>query len=220
MTPSGRGDRLGTMKRAALWLRDTVGEGNIFTKQKLREQFPGVEQADRRMRDLRNQGWIIHTNRHDPTLAPNELRFVKAGNPVWEKGATQRTTGVSAATRREVLARDSHLCVVCGISSAEPYDDAPHQTATLTVVSRGEGDDTLVTECRRCRSGGSEAASDDAAVRALVADLDAGDRARLALWARTGRRDQARLDRAWGAFRQLPEPQRRAIAAELRNGVS
>lgn len=43
----------GTMVRAALWLLDEIGEGNSFTKEQVREAFPGVSQADRRIRDLR-----------------------------------------------------------------------------------------------------------------------------------------------------------------------
>ena len=48
---------LGTMRRAALWLVEVVGEGNSFTKSQLREAFPEVAQIDRRMRDLRDFGW-------------------------------------------------------------------------------------------------------------------------------------------------------------------
>ena len=32
----------GTMVRAALWLLDVVGEGNVFTKEEVRVAFPGM----------------------------------------------------------------------------------------------------------------------------------------------------------------------------------
>jgi hypothetical protein len=76
---------LGSMMRAALWLVTVVGEGNKFTKQDLREAFPGIAQIDRRMRDLRDFGWIIDTTREDPTLAAEEFRLVQAGVPVWDR---------------------------------------------------------------------------------------------------------------------------------------
>jgi hypothetical protein len=33
--------KVGSMVRAALWLVEEVGEGNTFTKEQLREAFPG-----------------------------------------------------------------------------------------------------------------------------------------------------------------------------------
>src|SRR4051794_13683960 len=74
----------GTKIRVALWLLSVVGEGHLFTKAQLRDAFPGVEQVDRRMRDLRPHGWQLLTNREDASLSPDELRFVKAGEEVWD----------------------------------------------------------------------------------------------------------------------------------------
>ncbi|MFD8159703.1 MULTISPECIES: hypothetical protein [Streptomyces] len=93
---------MGSMVRAALWLVTVVGEGNVFTKRDLREAFPGVAQIDRRMRDLREYGWSIATNRDDALLGANECRFVKAGHPVWEPGV-RRAARVPERANVDVL---------------------------------------------------------------------------------------------------------------------
>src|SRR5579871_6280697 len=89
--PSWHDENLGTMKRAALWLVDVVGEGGTFTKTQLREAFPDVAQIDRRMRDLRDYGWQIDTNREDADLGPSEQRFVERGAEVWVPGKAVKT---------------------------------------------------------------------------------------------------------------------------------
>ncbi len=78
--------KFGTKIRVGLWLVTEVRVGNTFTKAQLRDAFPGVEQVDRRMRDLRQHGWKIDTNKEDASLTPNELRFVQAGDEVWKPG--------------------------------------------------------------------------------------------------------------------------------------
>lgn len=88
--PSWTDQKLGTMKRAGLWLVAVVGEGNVFTKEDVKKAFPGVSQADRRVRDLRDFGWRIDTNREDLTLGQHEQRFVAQGEPVWEPGKGTR----------------------------------------------------------------------------------------------------------------------------------
>lgn len=120
--PSWTDTKYGTMKRAALWLVTVVGEGNVFTKEDVKGAFPGVSQADRRVRDLRDHGWQIDTNREDAGLGQHEQRFVKPGLPVWEPGkAAKPGTSVTQTQRRDVLARDGHLCRSCGIAPGEEY---------------------------------------------------------------------------------------------------
>ncbi|MDQ0685646.1 hypothetical protein QFZ56_004609 [Streptomyces achromogenes] len=74
----------GGLVRAAAWLLQEVGEGGTFTKERLRADFPGIAQIDRRVRDLRDYGWIINTSREDPGLGQAEQRFVKRGLDVWD----------------------------------------------------------------------------------------------------------------------------------------
>src|ERR1700722_7484392 len=72
----------GTMIRGALWLLQVVGEGNVFTKEQVRAAFPGISQIDRRIRDLRDYGWVISSSSDDATLSADEQRFIQAGTAV------------------------------------------------------------------------------------------------------------------------------------------
>lgn len=103
--PSWRDEKRGTMVRCALWLVTEVGLGEVFTKTQLREAFPETSQIDRRMRDLRDRGWRIATNREDVTLSSNEHRFVEMGAEVWKPGQSKAKTPaatVTAARRLEI----------------------------------------------------------------------------------------------------------------------
>ncbi|PWS49968.1 hypothetical protein DLE01_21040 [Streptomyces sp. FT05W] len=91
--PDWTSEKFGTKVRAALWLVTVVGEGNVFTRDQLRAAFPGVEQIDRRLRDLRDHGWVIATNRDEPFLDPHETRFVRAGDPIWQPGVRRSLSG-------------------------------------------------------------------------------------------------------------------------------
>ncbi|MET8717756.1 hypothetical protein ABZV52_31895 [Streptomyces sp. NPDC004735] len=88
--PDWTDQKMATRVRTALWLATEVGEGNVYTKEQLGAAFPDVAQVDRRVRELRDYGWVIATNRDDPSLTSHEARFVQAGDPVWEPGARAR----------------------------------------------------------------------------------------------------------------------------------
>lgn len=88
--PDWTNEKMSTKVRAALWLATEVGEGKIYTKDQLRTAFPEATQVDRRVRELRNYGWVIATNRDDVSLAPHEARFVRAGERIWEPGVRRQ----------------------------------------------------------------------------------------------------------------------------------
>jgi hypothetical protein len=215
--------KAGTMVRTALWLLSEVGEGNTFTKEQHRSAFPGIAQADRRMRDLRAFDWVIHTSVEDVTLKQEEQRFVSAGLPVWEPEArvSAASKAITAKQRQETFAADGFQCTVCGVAGGEAYPDAPHESAVLSVTRRhahpgGGADQLLVTECKRCRAGASAAAA--VTVERLAADikdLEPGDRSRLARWVERGRRGPTPLDRAWTAYRRLSAEERAEIAERI-----
>lgn len=217
---------LGTMKRVALWLVSVVGEGNTFTKGDLRGAFPGVSQVDRRMRDLRDFGWRIDTNREDEELDSHEQRFVKRGDPVWEPGRATRKTGTTAigsARRREVLARDGNMCRSCGITPGEIYAGT-YEAAQLDIARRGvvKPDGTkateLVTECKRCRVGGRSLTADLDKLLKAIAGLSETERSVLSDWVAEDRREFSRLEQIWSDYRSLPEESRAQLRAQL--GVS
>ncbi|GFH36329.1 MULTISPECIES: hypothetical protein [Streptomyces] len=221
--PSWQDAGLGTMKRVALWLVSVVGEGNTFTKEDLRAAFPGVSQVDRRMRDLRDFGWRIDTNREDEELDPHEQRFVKPGDPVWEPGRATRKSGtiaIGAARRREVLARDGNMCRSCGITPGEIYAGT-YEAAQLDIARRevvkpdGTKATELVTECKRCRVGGRELAVDLGTVLKAAAVLDSAERSVLSGWVAADRREFSLLEQIWSDYRSLPEESRAQLRAEL-----
>ncbi|WP_199725532.1 hypothetical protein [Nocardiopsis sp. Huas11] len=215
----------GTMVRGALWLIQVVGEGNTFTKSQLRDAFPGVSQADRRIRDLRDYGWVVYSNTEDATLTAEDQRFVKAGVPVWDSKARREAApkkAISSKDRQAALARDGYMCTVCGISGAEPYPDDMVTTAVLAVSRRtvvglgGHETVVLVTECKRCRAGHGDAAIDVTDGIAATADLGAGELRRLLRWMERGRRGATALDRAWSAYLRVPPEQRVEITERIR----
>ncbi|MFT7711229.1 hypothetical protein ACMT9Y_09725 [Clavibacter tessellarius] len=214
------------MVRGALWLLQVVGEGGTFTKNQLREAFPGVSQVDRRIRDLRDWGWVVRSSTEEASLNAEDQRFVKAGVAVWDpqerrKAATHKV--ISSRERSAVLARDGYMCTLCGIAGAEPYRDDPVMTAVLSVSRRKvltiEGSETeiLVTECNRCRSGQGNPPIDLADAVAAAGGLGPSDRRRLLRWMERGRRGMTELDRAWEAYLRTPVDRRPALAERLRD---
>jgi hypothetical protein len=212
--------RHGTMVRTALWLMTEVGVGNTFTKARHRQAFTGVTQADRRLRDLRDYGWVIRTSTEDLTLRPDEQRFVAPGKPVWDRGIRKdaKVDQVTAKQREAAFSESDYQCVVCGIAGGERYPDASHVTAVLSISRRevamasGEKRTMLVAECKRCRAGGSGAAIlDVAAILAQARELDDKDLVVLLRWMESGRRQV--LDHLWSSVRRLPL----TVRNELRN---
>jgi hypothetical protein len=216
--------KAGTMIRGALWLIQQVGEGNTFTKEQLREAFPGVSQADRRLRDLRDYNWVILTNTEDATLMAEDQRFVMAGVPVWDSAARRAAApqkAVSSKEKQAVMARDHYMCTVCGISGGEQYIDDSNQTAVLSVTRRetvmpdGLEDTQLITECKRCRAGSDGAPARADEVLADIRALDPGDQRRIARWMERGRRGSTPLERVWNSYRRLPRNAQDAIRSAL-----
>ncbi|MFF4052127.1 hypothetical protein ACFYZ5_36355 [Streptomyces chartreusis] len=216
--------KAGTMVRAALWLIQVVGEGNTFTKEQVREAFPKISQADRRIRDLRDYGWVLFTNSDDARLAAEDQRFVKAGVHVWDPVARRAAAPQKAISNKEkqaIMARDDYMCTVCGVSGGEAYLDDSNQTAVLSVVRRetvlpdGQEQTLFVTECKRCRAGsdGQPARADE--TLADIRDLDPGEQRRLLRWIERGRRGSTPLDRAWNSYRRLPADARDEVRAAL-----
>lgn len=223
VVPSWRDTGLGTKKKAALWLVQEVGEGQVFTKQALRDAFPGVAQVDRRVRDLREHGWVIHTSKEEPALEVDEQRFVEQGEPVWEpgKGGSKNGGTLSAKVRRDVYERDGYLCQSCGISGGEAYDDDGFSTAQLSVARRtvlhSDGSTTVefVTECDRCRVGARGLKADAGRVQERVLELSGIEAQIFRAWMKSGKRELGRVERLWGEYMSLPPTAR----AEVKEAV-
>lgn len=139
----------------------TVGEGNVFTKLQLFQGVPGVAQADRRMRDLRELGWQIDNYKTDPRLQPDEYRLTATGTRIdlGERPKESVRPRISGARRREALERADFTCQTCGTRAGETYADDEGQKATLVVhlinptppISTDPSN--LRVECQRCSAG-------------------------------------------------------------------
>lgn len=223
--PSWEDASYGTMKRAALWLVTVIGVGEVFTKEQLRDAFPGVAQVDRRMRDLRDYGWKIDTNREDPTLEPYEQRFVVRGADVWVPGKAVKVDADSLSTkrRREIMARDGHFCRSCGIAQGETYAGS-FETAQLDIARReviqpdGSASVQLVTECNRCRVGGRTLTADVGKVLAGIRSLGRLEKRILAGWVADNHREFNAIEQLWADYRSLPEESRAEVRAALEPG--
>ncbi|KOU35503.1 HNH endonuclease [Streptomyces sp. WM6378] len=222
-----RNEALGTRVRVALWLRDEIGEGGVFSKQRLRAAIQGAEQVDRRMRDLRPAGWDIRTYRDKPSLQPDELCLEKIGQPVWEK--EHKAAGlrqISARTRRSVYERDGHMCRRCGVAAAEEYPDDPGSRARLTLGhvsphksgSAANAED-LITECARCNETVRHltgAQMNREQVWDRVKELPLRHKKDLLAWMTGDVRPLSPAEKAWALYRQLPAVVRDEVKSDLR----
>jgi len=216
----------GTMVRTALWLMSEVGVGNTFTKEQHRRAFAGITQADRRLRDLRDYGWVIRTSIEDVTLRPEEQRFVAAGKPVWNRGIRKHAAmdHITTKQRGAVFAENHYQCATCGIAGGESYPDDLHVKAVLSVsrrvveISPLEKRTLYVTECKRCRAGGAGSPNPDLpGLLAEIRKLEDTDQATLLRWLENERRQV--LDRIWSGIRRLPLAARKELWTQLERDV-
>jgi hypothetical protein len=208
-------EKYGGRNRVANWLSEEIKQGSVFTKNQLREALPGIEQIDRRMRDLRPLGWIIRTYKDMATLAPNELFLERIGDRVWEPDyRPPRVVGISAAIRRAVYEGDGRKCMVCGIDFGTEYPDLPGTKARPTIghwlpKERGGTDDisNLRAECHRCNETARNLTAQPVDVELLkrqLQELPRTEKEQLASWMLAGRRTFTRRENLWSQYCQLP----------------
>lgn len=201
------------MVKGALWLVQEVGVGNVFTKADIRDAFPGVAQADRRIRDLRDFGWVLHTRADDASLSQEQTRFVSSGAAVWdpmERRQAAPDKGLTAKERDAIMERDEFACTVCGISGGEAYPDDNTNTAVLSVMRQplatgsGRSDSAFVTVCKRCKAGRSGRTVDPSRVQRTIDELEPADRQLVGEWVLAGKRSFSPAERAWAMYQSLP----------------
>lgn len=229
--PDWRSESLGGRIRVALWLHDEVGEGNRFHKRDMRNAIQGVEQIDRRMRDLRPAGWVIKTYRDMASLKPDELYLEHIGAHVWEPGKrSEGLRSVGGKVRREVMDRDHHRCVRCGISAGEEYPGEPGTRARLTIGhvrahahGHGAEAENLVTECSRCNETAKQFTPPPFTVeyvRDEIRELSKSEKTKLLSWMTSDRRPMSRTEQVWARYRQLPGAERELLKTELADMLS
>lgn len=219
-TPDWRDTGLSGIKRVALWLHSEVTPGGAFTKQQLRSALSTPvkeeqdEQLDRRMRDLRPEGWVIATYRQDRELSQNQLRLVEEGGAIWTPGYRSRKQKVpTAAERKAAFAADDYRCRLCGIGAGETYPEDAISTATLTI---SQGTSGLVTCCDRCRAGRPALGSAEE-LMSQASQLSTDEQHALKKWVSGQRKDVDAPTRLWTRYNQLPPDQRAVFEQGLRS---
>jgi 5-methylcytosine-specific restriction endonuclease McrA len=191
------------------WIR-SVGVGVVFTRNDIQAAFPGVDQLDRRVRDLRGCGWIIVTNRQDKNLRPGQLRCDQFG-------VDHRTPGPTDSVRRAVILRDHRQCQVCGAIAGQHYPGEPDRTAHVEAAyrtgARSYAASAWEARCDRCFGADNGHPTGDAdRVWAAINDLSGEDKETLRAWMEIGRRPIDSADRVFADLCALPPAERDRIA--------
>ena len=221
MTESTRKPSSG--QRVAAFIAN-VGEGNKFKKMELFDAVPGVSQADRRMRDLREMGWVIDNYKVNPNISPDEYLVRKIGVRI-DRGEPRPKTvrkGVAGAKRRRILERDRHACKGCGAPACHPFADEPSRIAVLTVGhivpnARGGADDesNLRAECQRCGDESRDDTTDPPTPEQVFKRVQSvggiKEKRRIFGWMQAGRREFDDTELAFVEWSRLPFDQQQDV---------
>jgi hypothetical protein len=220
--------RFGDEQKLAAWLAFNVELGETFTMKELRQALGEVvpnhaEHLNRRLRNLRPDGWSIPSNRDDGSLNPDEYRLAAIGwHPGEGRDRPPRAT-VSLRVQRRVFERDGRRCVICGLGSDEFYEDGSRVSLTVghryPNARRGAADENnLQTECRRC----NEPVRDELAATETLEDvlpelrlMGREAKSKLESWLLEGRRVRDRTDEIYDRLRRLSSADREAALDAL-----
>ena len=109
----------GTMVRGALWLLAGRRRGQHVHEEPAPRRLPGISQVDRRIRDLRDYGWVVYSSAEDASLLREDQRFVKAGVPVWDPQARRANAPEKTISTRNAR-RSSPATGTCARCAASP----------------------------------------------------------------------------------------------------
>jgi hypothetical protein len=206
------------------WLKQAIGVGSTFTMLELRDAVPDANQVDRRMRELREVGWVIDTNRTDPNLPPGKYRLTRIGDGTKVRGV------VSARLRRQVFERDQYRCRICGYAAGEEYVDEPGKICRLTVGhlqagNQGGADDitNYRTECARDNETVRDRTATPPSVVEIVIqarNLTTVQKRQLAAWLGAEKREFSPVEDLWARLLALTPEYKQAVLDELRNFAS
>lgn len=216
----------GTKNRIAAYLWFNVEVGGVFTLAEVRTEIDVVNQTqtDRRLRELREQGWVIEGYKDSKGMKSNSYILKKKGNRIWAGEKNQRDA-ISNKLRRQVFARDNNTCVVCGISAGEPYIDALDEKARMTIGHRVPNQrlgnatlENLQTECSRCNEPIRNLLKDPETFEDLLGDinrLDLKSIAELSQWIHEGRRTPRLIDIIYSRYRYLSPHEKSSMKAYI-----
>lgn len=227
----GKRTKYGVERKLAAWMAFNLDEGDLFTMRRLREALGtdvvpnDDEHTNRRFRKLREDGWIVPSNKDDKSLAVGVYRLEKIG---WHPaaGARPKADSISKAIERFVFERDGHRCVICGVGQGEPYPGKPDSHAVITVGHRrarahkgsAKDPDNLETQC----SLHNETVRDEVLPESLgevlldLRRLNRAELAKLETWLSQGHRSRDRLDTLHDRARSLSPNERQRVLDEVR----
>lgn len=229
----GNSDRqIGAERRLAAWLWFNRDVGDTFTMRQLRSALgeadspEAAEHLNRRLRQLRKDGWIITSYKDSRELPVDTYRLDAKGEPIWH--GLRRTKGtISQRTKRLVFDRDGSRCMVCGVGANEEYPGEPGTKARLTAGhrvprERGGSDslDNLRTECSRCNEPLRHEVRNPETydeVFAEVRNLKTTELSSLLNRLEGGERERSRVDRAYDRARQLADSERARMIQAIRS---
>lgn len=235
-TEPGSNRKFGQERRLAAWLWYAVDIGETFTLVNARDALGSgldnnSQHFDRRLRKLREIGWQIPSGRDTGDgLRNDHYRLDARGPRYWlaeDRKAIVRLTP-PPLTRRKVLERDGHRCVLCGIGARETYPGESAQ-ARMTLGHRipherlrnyGQRDDpdNWRTECSRCNEPVRDEMPDPLKVEELMPSirrLGRRDRETLVEWLQRGERTRTRLDQVYDQVRFLSSTDRALVLSEV-----
>ncbi len=218
----------GTTRRIAAYLWFNVALGDTFTMAQARRaaEIEHQTQSDRRMRELREQGWVVEGYKDDSSLPMDTYRLVAKGQKLWLGEKLERDV-ISNKLRRQVFERDGNTCVICGVRTGEEYPDMPGEKARITVGHRvpnqrlGEATmENLQTECSRCNETVRNMLDDPERFEEVIPLLESLDWSmvrELSVWLEDGRRTPFPVDIAYSRIRKLNHVDQERAAAYIRD---
>lgn len=222
----------GGERKMAAWLAFHLNIGDTFTMPQVREALGSdavpnsQEHLNRRLRKLREDGWVLTTNQHDMSLANGIYRLDEKG---WHpsQGQRPRTESISKNMERAVFQRDGSRCVICGVGRGEPYPGQPGTVASITVGHRqarahkgsAKDMDNLETQCAMHNETVREEFLPES-VDSVLEDLSRLRRReeleKLETWLTQRYRSRDRLDQVHDQIRALSPSERKSVLEEVR----
>ena len=221
----------GGERKLAAWLAFNLDVGDQFSMPELRDALGtdavpnNQEHLNRRLRKLREDGWVLTSNSADKSLETGVYRIDQMG---WHPGlgARPKQDSISKATERAVFKRDGGRCVICGVGKGEPYIGKPDSHAVITVGDRQTGAhkglakdiDNLETQCALHNEPVREEVLPES-IEEVILDLkrlNDDELDKLETWLEQGYRSRDRLDQIHDRARALSPRERDKLVREVR----